>query len=57
MLSIPERFWSKVNKTDTCWLWIASTDHGGYGRFFVSGKKFDSAHRNKLIIKGDARGI
>ena len=30
---IGERFWSKVNKTDTCWLWLAYTDGLGYGRF------------------------
>jgi len=27
------RFWSKVNKTDTCWLWTASKRHKGYGAF------------------------
>ena len=26
------RFWSKVNKTDTCWLWTAGT-WNGYGRY------------------------
>jgi hypothetical protein len=29
---IHERFWSKVNKTDSCWLWTAATN-GGYGVF------------------------
>ena len=28
-----ERFWSKVNKTDGCWLWTAGVDKSGYGRF------------------------
>ena len=27
------RFWSKVNKTDTCWLWMAALDGHGYGVF------------------------
>lgn len=27
------RFWSKVKKTDTCWLWTDKPDKGGYGRF------------------------
>ena len=27
------RFWSKVNKTDTCWLWAASKRNKGYGAF------------------------
>lgn len=28
------RFWSKVVKTPTCWLWAAATQDG-YGRFWV----------------------
>ncbi len=30
------RFWSKVNKTDTCWEWTASKRYG-YGQFRVGG--------------------
>lgn len=26
------RFWSCVNKSETCWIWNASTNDGGYGR-------------------------
>lgn len=33
---IVRRFWAKVNKTDTCWLWTASLS-GGYGRFGLGG--------------------
>ena len=32
------RFWSKVNKTSTCWLWTARIDAEGYGRLFVDGR-------------------
>lgn len=28
-----DRFWSKVNKTDGCWLWTAARLPKGYGRF------------------------
>ena len=28
-----ERFWAKVEKTDTCWFWTAAVDDDGYGRF------------------------
>lgn len=28
-----ERFWSKVEHTDSCWLWAAQRDPRGYGRF------------------------
>lgn len=31
--SSEERFWSKVNKTDTCWLWTGYKLPSGYGRF------------------------
>ncbi len=27
------RFWAKVKKTDSCWLWTACTDRQGYGIF------------------------
>ena len=40
-----ERFWSKVNKTDTCWLWIGAIDHGGYGTFGASAGHSRRAHR------------
>ena len=37
-----ERFWSKVEKSDGCWLWVAATvktpDGHRYGRFHVSGR-------------------
>lgn len=31
--SIEERFWSKVDKTDGCWLWIAGKTDKGYAHF------------------------
>jgi hypothetical protein len=33
-----DRFWAKVAKTETCWLWTASLTKGGYARFKVNGK-------------------
>lgn len=27
------RFWAKVDKTDTCWLWTGAIDPDGYGKF------------------------
>lgn len=31
-----ERFWSKVDKTDTCWLWTSTkTTTGGYGQYGI----------------------
>lgn len=39
-----ERFWEKVDKSGDCWVWTASVDSGGYGRFRLDGKK-KYAHR------------
>jgi hypothetical protein len=38
------RFWIKVNKTDTCWLWTAATLSCGYGSFGLNGRQH-GAHR------------
>ncbi len=32
-LDLKDRFWDKVDKTDTCWLWTAYRDQLGYGHF------------------------
>jgi hypothetical protein len=39
-----DRFWSKVHKTDTCWLWTACKAVNGYGQF-SSNRKTYKAHR------------
>lgn len=30
--SLRNRFWAKVHKTETCWLWMASVTPDGYGK-------------------------
>jgi hypothetical protein len=40
-----ERFWAKVNKTKTCWLWTASVDGKGYGMFYLARDIRRKAHR------------
>lgn len=42
--NIHERFFAKVNKTDTCWTWIGSTQPKGYGVFRYQ-KTSQMAHR------------
>lgn len=39
-----KRFWSKVDKSGDCWLWIASISSSGYGRFGLD-KEVKRAHR------------
>lgn len=31
--SVDERFWMKIQKGPDCWLWMAGTTTGGYGKF------------------------
>lgn len=38
------RFWNKVEKTNTCWLWKGAKDKQGYGQFKIN-KKQIKAHR------------
>lgn len=33
-MSAEERFWQKVEKTETCWLWTAGKNDRGYGHFW-----------------------
>lgn len=44
MATPEERFWAKVEKTDTCWLWTACCNDRGYGLFSVAGRLVQ-AHR------------
>jgi hypothetical protein len=39
-----ERFWPKVIKLDSCWIWVGAKNRKGYGQFSVSGRS-RSAHR------------
>lgn len=39
------RFFAKVNKTDTCWLWTGYVNKKGYGRFSKHQGKGVMAHR------------
>ncbi len=32
-----DRFVSKIEFTDTCWLWTGGVNHGGYGKFWANG--------------------
>lgn len=39
-----ERFWSRVQKTDSCWLWLGGRNNKGYGFLGVRGRN-TLAHR------------
>jgi hypothetical protein len=46
-----QRFWAKVNKTDTCWLWTASLCKS-HGQFYVDEKHL-YAHRVAWLLAGN----
>lgn len=39
-----ERFWSKVEKTEGCWLWVRARTAAGYGHFYIL-RQHHYAHR------------
>lgn len=45
------RFWSKVIKTDTCWLWTDAPNNSGYGTFSVGAVPV-GAHRMSWLLDG-----
>jgi hypothetical protein len=51
--SMPQRFIDKVNLSDNCWLWTASTNNFGYGRYKVNGKMIFSHRYSYEHFKGD----
>lgn len=44
-----KRFWDKVRKTDSCWIWTAGCFADGYGGFQL-GSSVIRAHRQSYIL-------
>lgn len=51
-IPLADRFWSKVQKTDTCWLWTGATAGKGYGTLGMGGfrGKMEGAHRISYML-------
>lgn len=52
-IDLQTRFWAKVQKTDTCWLWTGATNDAGYGVLYVGPKgqrRGLRAHRLSYIM-------
>jgi hypothetical protein len=47
--SVEERFWSKVDKSGECWLWLGAKGDKGHGLFWFAGRQ-DGAHRVSYIL-------
>lgn len=45
-------FWSKVEKTETCWFWRNDTDCHGYGQFHIDGKKMSAHQVSWMLLNG-----
>lgn len=49
-----KRFFDKVNKTDSCWIWTAGgRGKTGYGAFKLNGKVIDSHRVSYTMHKGE----
>ena len=55
-MTLEERFWCRVNKTDTCWLWTGAVGakkfHGGYGVIDWKGKSRQATHVSWFLEYG-----
>jgi predicted DNA binding protein len=50
--SLEIRFWDKVNKTETCWLWTSKKNPYGYGEICNIGNT-KKAHRISWLLAGN----
>ena len=37
MATASDRFWARVDKQESCWIWTGTTAGSGYGSFYVEG--------------------
>lgn len=44
-------FWSRVNKTDFCWLWLPVCEKNGYGRVWINKKRL-GVHVVSYLLTG-----
>lgn len=51
-LTPEQRFWNKVQKTETCWVWKGHLDSKGYGDIRVNGKII-RAHRFSFYLANE----
>ena len=48
-----KRFWAKVEKGPSCWIWTAGRDKDGYGKFWFRGKHSRAHIASYLIHVGE----
>jgi len=54
MTTLADRFWKKVNVSDStqCWEWKAYTLKSGYGWMYVGDRKSNFSHRVSALLNG-----
>lgn len=48
-----DRFWAKVIKTPTCWIWSKTQNGAGYGQFTLAGKNLMAHRLAYMLCRGD----
>lgn len=48
---LPIRFWLRVEKTETCWLWLGAVNASSYGILGATGTKERLAHRVSWTLR------
>lgn len=48
-----DSFWSKVDKSDSCWVWTAGTGRGGYGIISINAYPVKAHRFSWLLHKGE----
>ena len=58
MVTVEERFWTRITQEGDCWRWYGGTDHYGYGRIYI-GKRPVKAHRYayELLVEDIPEGL
>lgn len=45
-----QRFWSKVDRSGDCWIWLAGKDRKGYGKFSVGNSRDEDGNRRNSMV-------
>jgi hypothetical protein len=48
-----ERFWSRVEQTDGCWLWLGQIGSDGYGRIKLNGRSLRASRVAWTLVHGE----
>ena len=55
-MKLTKKFWDKVEKTQSCWIWKGAKSSFGYGRFKINGKLY-SPHRMIIGEENIPKGL